>query len=268
MGSGSRPGEAIRTALYLRTHLIADAMPMFRLPTLFVSLALLVGAAACSSPQQPAAPSADAIAATKAQMEAKAEQHYAMYEQMVQADNAELALPLGDELIKMYPDSAAAARVRPEIEKLREKAATEGETRRMSRLWSYQISPMAGGTQSTATIYSNESLGAEKVRLVFRRHTEWGQSVFLYGSDPGFSCAKNCRVTMTFDDGKATTMEGSIPPTGEPAIFIEEDKKFIAQVGKAKTVAIDVTVKGKPSATLHFDVGGYDEKKFQPLPKK
>ena len=241
---------------------------MCRLPALFVSLALLGGVSACSSPQQPAAPSADAIAAAKAQMEAKAEQHYAMYEQMLEADNAELAVPLGEELLKMYPDSAAAGRIRPDLDALREKAATEGESRRMSRLWSYQISPMAGGTQSTATIYSNEVLGAEKVRLVFRRHTEWGQSVFLYGSEPGFSCAKNCRVTMTFDDGKPTTMEGSIPPTGEPAIFIEEDKKFIAQVGKSKKVAIEVMVKGKPSTTLHFDVGGYDEKKFQPLPKK
>ncbi len=238
------------------------------LPHLTVALLLIASVTACSNQAQPSAPSVDAVATSKAQMEAKAEQHYAMYEQMLNADNAELALPLGDELLKMYPDSAAAARVRPTIEALRNKADSEGESRRMSRLWSYQISPMAGGTQSTATIYSNEDLGAEKVRLVFRRHTEWGQSVFLYGSEPGFSCAKNCRVSMTFDEGKPTTMEGSIPPTGEPAIFIEEDKKFIAQVGKSKKVAIEVTVKGKPSTTLHFDVGGFDEKKFQPLPKK
>lgn len=241
---------------------------MFRFPSLAVLFVALAGVSACSSQDQPAAPAVDAVAAAKAQMEARAEQHYTMYDQMLKADNAELALPLGDELLKMYPDSAAAARIRPSIEALREKASSEGESRRMSRLWSYQVSPMAGGTQSTATIYSNEDLGAEKVRLVFRRHTEWGQSVFLYGSEPGFSCAKNCRVTMTFDDGKPTTMEGSIPPTGEPAIFIEEDKKFIAQVGKSKNVAIDVTVKGKPSTTLHFDIGGYDEKKFEPLPKK
>lgn len=238
------------------------------LSRLTVALLLIASMAACSNQDQPATPSVDAVAAAKAQSEAKAEQHYAMYEQMLKADNAELALPLGDELLKMYPDSAAAARLRPTIEALREKASSEGETRRMSRLWSYQISPMAGGTQSTATIYSNEDLGAEKVRLVFRRHTEWGQSVFLYGSEPGFSCAKSCRVKMTFDEGKPTTMEGSIPPTGEPAIFIEEDKKFIAEVAKSKKVAIEVTVKGKPSTTLHFDIGGYDEKKFQPLPKK
>ncbi len=203
-------------------------------------------------------------------MEAKAEQHYAMYEQMVQADNAELALPLGDELLKLYPDSAAAARVRPQIEVLREKATTEGESRRMARLWAYQTSPMAGGTQSTATVYSNDdpTVAGEKVRLVFRRHTEWGQSVFLYGSEPGFTCAKSCRITMTFDGGKSLSMEGSIPPTGEPAIFIEEDKRFIAEVAKSKKVDIEVHDKGKSDRTLHFDVGGFDAKKFLPLSKK
>ncbi|HET9033885.1 MAG TPA: hypothetical protein VFN25_13405 [Dokdonella sp.] len=240
------------------------------LHNLSASLLILVCLSACTTQEPPAAPSADAIAAAKAQMEAKAEQHYAMYEQMIQADNAELALPLGDELIRMYPDSAAAARVRPEIEKLREKANTEGEARRMARLWTYQTSPMAGGTQSTATVYSNDdpSVAGDKVRLVFRRHTEWGQSVFLYGSEPGFTCAKNCRITMSFDGGKPMTMEGSIPPTGEPAIFIEEDKKFIAQVEKSKKVDIEVHDKGKSTRTLHFDVGGFDAKKFLPLPKK
>lgn len=241
-----------------------------RIPQVLVSAVLALFLVACNRQEAPAAPSAEALAAAKAQMEAKAEQHYAMYEQMLKAGNAELALPLGDELLKMYPDSAAAARIRPDIEALREKATTEGESRRMARLWTYQTSPMAGGTQSTATIYSNEdsAVAGEKVRLVFRRHTAWGQSVFLYGREPGFTCAKKCRVTMSFDDGAPTTMEGSIPPTGEPAIFIEEDKAFIARVAKAKTVAIEVNEKGKPPRSLHFDVGGYDPDKFLPLPGK
>lgn len=235
------------------------------LPVLVVPVFLVACVTGCNK-QQAAAPSPEAIAAAKAQQEAKAEQHYAMYEEMLKADNAELALPLGDELLKMYPESAAAARIRPGIEALRTKATTEGESRRLGRLWSYQTSPMAGGTQSTATIYNND--GGEQVRLVFRRHTEWGQSVFLYGSEPGFTCAKSCRVTMTFDAGSPTSMEGSIPPTGEPAIFIEEDKAFIARVGKSKTVDIEVAEKGKPARTLRYEVGGFDPGKFLPLDKK
>ena len=236
------------------------------LSVLAVSVFLAACVTGCNKQEQPSAPSPEAIAAAKAQQEAKAEQHYAMYEEMLKADNAELALPLGDELLKLYPDSAAAARIRPDIEALREKATTESESRRLARLWTYQTSPMAGGTQSTATIYNND--GSEQVRLVFRRHTEWGQSVFLYGTEPGFTCAKNCRVTMTFDDGKATSMEGSIPPTGEPAIFIEEDKAFIAKAGKSKAVEIEVNEKGKPPRTLRYETGGFNPDKFLPLEKK
>lgn len=236
------------------------------------SLAVVLAAAVallCAACAEQDAPSAESIeAAAKAQREARAEQAYVLYEQMLKADNAELALPLGDEILAMYPDSSAAARVREGIETLRSKATTEGESRRLGRLWTYQTSPMAGGTQSTASINSRSEPGAADVRLVFRRHTEWGQSVFLYGEEPGFTCATNCRVKMTFDDKAATSMEGSIPPTGEPAIFIEEDKKFIAQAGKAKTVAIKVNPKGKPSRTLHFEVGGFAAEKFLSLDSK
>lgn len=231
---------------------------------------LIASVTACNRPEQPSAPTPEALAAAKAQQEAKAEQHYAMYEEMLKADNAELALPLGDELLKLYPDSAAAARIRPDIESLRTKAVTEGESRRLGRLWTYQTAPMAGGQQSTASIYQSSDGGAngEQVRLVFRRHSDWGQSVFLYGNEPGFSCAKNCRITMKFDGGTSMNMEGSIPPTGEPAIFIEEDKAFIAQAEKSKTVDIEVTEKGKPPRTLHYEVGGFDADKFLPLPQK
>lgn len=240
------------------------------LTVLVVPVLLLALVAACNKQEQAAAPSPEAIATASAQQEARAEQHYAMYEEMLKADNAELALPLGEELLKMYPDSAAAARIRADIEALRVKATTEGESRRLSRLWTYQTSPMAGGQQSTASIYNTEKGGAAgaQVRLVFRRHSDWGQSVFLYGNEPGFTCAKNCRVTMTFDGGSPTSMEGSIPPTGEPAIFIEEDKAFIAKAGKSKTVDIEVNEEGKPPRTLRYEMGGFDPDKFLPLERK
>lgn len=125
---------------------------------------------------------------------------------------------------------------------------------------------MSGGRQSTASIYSNGAPGGERVRLVLRRHTEWGQSVFLYGQEPGYTCAKECRVSARFDDDKEKRYLGSIPPTGEPAIFIEEDKAFIARLEKAKRVSIDTEQKGSGSRTLVFDVGGYDPARFKPLP--
>ncbi len=219
---------------------------------------------ACSGGEQTAAPAATAPAARGP----SAAQQYLLYAQMLAADSAELAVPLGDEILKSFPDSDEARKVRETIEPLRAKATGDAEQRRVTRLWSYEESPMSGGRQSTASIYSNEAPAAERVRLVMRRHTEWGQSVFLYGHEPGYTCAKECRVTVRFDDDKDKRYLGSIPPTGEPAIFIEEDKAFIARLEKATRVSIDTNEKDKGARTLVFDVGGYDPAKFQPMPKK
>lgn len=244
-------------------------MPAIARP-LALALAVLALTACSQGKQTPEAPSAEAVAAAKAQREAKANEHYALYAQMLASGSPELALPLGEELLKMFPGTEAAGKVAAEIEDLRTRAAGEAETKRLARLWSYQTAPMEGGTQSTASIYSNEitGRGGERARLVLRRHTEWGESAFVYGSEPGFSCGKPCRINITFDDGKPGRFEGSIPKSGEPAIFIEEDKRFVEAMRKAKSVAIELTEKGKEARTLHFDVGGFDPDRFQPLPKK
>jgi hypothetical protein len=224
--------------------------------------------AACSDSGKPA--SAPPVAAPAAPKGPSAEQQYALYEQMVTAGNAELAVPLGDEILKSFPDSASATRVRQNIETLRAKATSDVDTRRLTRMWAYQSGMQSGGKQNTASIYSRDEPGvkAERIRLIFRRHSEWGQSVYLFGSEPGFTCAKACRVAVRFDDQPEKRYLGSIPPTGEPAIFIEEDKAFIARLEKARIVAIDVAEKGKPKRTLVFEVGGYEPSKFLPLSGK
>ncbi|MBX3691309.1 hypothetical protein [Dokdonella sp.] len=235
---------------------------MNRLAPLALALPLLAACSPSSTPPPQAAEAAKPSGPSAAQS-------FALYQQMVEAGNAELAVPLGDEILAKFPDSAEAATVRESIEALREKARTETETRRLSRLWAYQVAPMGGGRQSTASINARdaEAAGKERVRLVLRRHTEWGESVFLYGNEPGFGCAKPCRITMQFDDQPKKTLAGSIPPTGEPAIFIEDDKPFVAAMQKAKKVAIDVREKGGAARTLVFEVGGFDATKFEPMPK-
>jgi hypothetical protein len=231
-----------------------------------VALVLVLGMlGACSrpasnepSPTPTAAPSRGPSAAAQ----------FVLYQQMVDAGSAELAVPLGDEILAKFPDSTEAAKVRESIETLRAKATADTESRRLSRLWAYQVAPMGGGQQSTASINARdaEAAGRERVRLVLRRHTEWGESVFLYGNEPGFSCAKACRISMQFDDAPKRTLAASIPPTGEPAIFIEDDKVFVAALQKARAVSIDVTEKGRAPRTLVFEVGGFDAAKFEPTP--
>ncbi len=226
-----------------------------------LSLLILV-ACSGSTPPPPPAPTAP--------RGPSAAQQFVLYQQMLDAGNAELALPLGEGILESFPESPEAATVREAIDGLRAKANAETEARRLARLWSYQVAPMGGGQQSTASIHAREAepAGRERVRLVLRRHTEWGQSVFLYGNEPGFTCAKACRITLRFDDAPATSLLASIPPTGEPAIFIEEDKVFIAKLAKARTVAIDVSEKGGGKRTLVFEVGGYAPDKFLPTPKR
>jgi hypothetical protein len=240
------------------------------LQRLVLAAVLLASLAACESQEQPTAPSAEQLAAAKAQMEAKAEQHFALYDQMIKADNAELALPLAEELLAMYPQSAAAARVGPDIEALRERAHSEGESRRMSRLWSYQVAPMAGGTQSTASINSNADpkVAGEPVRLVLRRHTNGARVFSSTATSPGSPVASRVASPCISTMPSPSPLEGSIPPTGEPAIFIEEDKAFLKRMQAAKRVAIDVNEKGRAPRSLVFDVGGFSADKYQPLPKK
>ncbi len=233
---------------------------MTRSVALVLALALV---AACSKPA-PEAP-----AAAPAPRGPSAAQQFVLYQQMVDAGSAELAVPLGDEILVRFPDSAEAAKVRESIEALRAKATADNEARRLSRLWAYQVAPMGGGQQSTASINARdaEPAGRDRVRLVLRRHTEWGESVFLYGNEPGFGCGKPCRLSMQFDGQPKKMLAASIPPTGEPAVFIEDDKVFVAAMQKAKQVAIDLSENGRPPRTLVFEVGGFDAAKFEPMPK-
>jgi hypothetical protein len=62
-------------------------------------------------------------------------------------------------------------------------------------------------------------------------------------------------------------MKATIPPTGEPALFIDDDKAFIAKMLKAKSVAIDATIKGEGAKTFAFEIGGYDASKLPKAPK-
>jgi hypothetical protein len=105
------------------------------------------------------------------------------------------------------------------------------------------------------------------VRLVLRRHTAWGQTVFLFGQGHGFVCRGSCSLKATFD-GKPVALKAVAPPTGEPALVFDNDKSFIAQMQKTKKITIDVTTADDAKKeTLVFEVGGYDGDKWLPLPK-
>ena len=222
--------------------------------------------AGCS--QQGSAPTQ---AQAKAQADAAAANaNLETYRQLLRIPNDEMAVTMGKEIVSRFPDSAAAKEVQQTLPEIEQRYKENSEKTRLAALWWYQVAPMAGGKQSTATIRNSHPGSAEPVKLVLRRHTAWGQSVFLYGSGHGFVCRRTCTLALTVD-GKSMHIKAFAPPTGEPALMFSDDKGFIAMLRKAREISIDVTlVDGNKKQTLVYEVGGFDPAKWLELgkPKK
>jgi hypothetical protein len=217
----------------------------------FCAAVLLAG---CS--QQGGTPAPDAAQQQAQSQAADAVRNLDTYRQLLRIHNDEMAVSMGKDIVKRFPGSDAAKEVQQTLPEIEKRYTEASEKYRLTSLWLYQVSPMAGGTQSTATIVNGG------VQLVLRRHTSWGQSVFLYGSKPGFVCRGNCAIASTVD-GKLARIMAFAPTTGEPALMIRDDKAFIAMLQKAKKITLDVTLAdGDKKQTLVYEVGGFDPAKW------
>lgn len=229
-----------------------------------LGLALL--AAGCSQ-QGGGSSGGDKPAAQAAAVDVAAARDLDTYRQLVRIHNDEMATTFGEKIVHDYPGSAAAKEVQKTLPEISKRYHENAEKNRLAGLWLYQVSPMAGGTQSTAVIYSSKPAGADKVRMVLRRHTKWGQNAFLFGSGKGFVCKGTCTLPAVVD-GKAMGIKAFAPPSGEPALMISDDKAFIALLKKARKISLTVTRKGSGrSEELVYEVGGFDPAKWLPLPK-
>jgi hypothetical protein len=238
---------------------------------ILVSL-MLSTLAACSAGNSPPPSSAPAAppAAAPSPNETQAAKEAALYEQMRAAGSWDVALTLGNEVVTKFAGTRAATQVQATLGEVRAKGEAQANQKRLARLWTYTATPEAGGTQYAAAIPAKNALGGNaKVRLVLRQHPKWGQSVYLLLDDAKFDCRKGCAtLPVSFDGAPAQRMQATIPPTGEPALFIDDDKGFIARLRKAQTVAIAAPVKDLGEQTLEFEVGGYDAAKLPEKPKK
>lgn len=234
--------------------------------TLF-AVCSLFALAACSQ-QEPSAPSQADAAKAQAQAEAdEANNQLQTYRKMLQMKNDEMASQLGQEIVQQFPNSDAAKEVQQTLPAVQQRWKETSEKRRLTALWTYQVGPMEGGTQSTASLYSTSPSGDRAVRLVLRRHTKWGQSVFMFGTGHGFVCKGNCVIQAQFD-GKLHPLRAFLPTTGEPAIFIRDDKPFIEAMEKTKRITMNVEMQDGGKQTLVFEVGGYDPTKWTEVGKK
>lgn len=220
---------------------------------IFCTVALLAG---CSPQGGSAVPTAEQ---QQAQANAKtAATNLDTYRQLLRIGNDEMAVSMGKDIVKRFPDSEAAKEVQQTLPAIEKRHTEASEKNRLASLWLYQVSPMAGGTQSTAAIENSQPAGGDRIRLILRRHTSWGQSVFLYGSKPGFVCRGNCTIAATVD-GKPVRIKAFAPPSGEPALMIRDDKAFIAMLQKAQKISLDVTLaKGEKKLDLVYEVAGFD----------
>ncbi len=224
---------------------------------------ILVCAALAACGDREGERAAQAAAAT----EAAAAKDASAYEQLVAAQSFELAQSIGHEVVRKYPQSQAAAKVKLTLADVDAKANARIDARRLVGLWAYQSGEQSGSEQHTASMYSLEPSGDAQVRLILRRHAAWGQSVYLHGGQNGFSCGKPCTLAAQFDDEAPVKLEASIPEGGEPAVFIEGDKAFLAKLDAAKRVTFQVDRKGYGQQKVVFEVGGYEPTKWAQLSK-
>lgn len=234
-----------------------------------LSAAFAIALAACSGGNAP--PPVDPAVAAKAASEVAAAKEGALYDQMRQSGSWDVATSLGNEILAKYPGTQTATRVQQSIAETRAKSAAIADSHRLARLWSYTVTAEDGGTQYAAAIATRGPLKVAnaRLRLVLRQHPKWGQSVYLLLDSATFDCKSGCAtLPVSFDGAKPQRMKATIPPTGEPALFIDDDKGFIAKLEKAETIAVGVNVKGAGEFSAEFEVGGFDPTKLPAKPKK
>lgn len=240
-------------------------MSNLRNPVAAVLIAALALAACSKGPPPPPPPTPEQVKA------AQAAERMKMYDQMRTTERWDLAAGLGDDIVAKFPGTPAAAEIGKTLPDIKQRVAVAAEARRIAKLWTYNQVKETKGTQYTAYVLAAGSPAQEdpeRVRLVLRRHPEWGQSVYLLRDESGFVCGAKCMVSAIFDDEPAQLLPATKPPTGEPALFIDPDVAFIAKLLKAKKVQIGTQWADRGKRMLQFEVSGLDLAKLPNPPKK
>ncbi|MGN6111914.1 MAG: hypothetical protein ACTHOC_02700 [Luteimonas sp.] len=210
---------------------------------------------------------AEQAAAQAAAAEDAAKQGETAFDAAVADGNWALAKAQGDVLVAQYPQSQAAARVKPKLADVAEKAQAQREDARLAGLWSYQSEPAKGGNQLSASIYAKDNVdvdgsGPSQVRLIFRDHPSWGKSSYLVLQKGDFDCYRGCRVKVTAD-GKAHRLAASRPTTDEAiAMFIDDRTTLWKLATTSKVLEIEFPTKDVGKRTATFETGGLDASKL------
>ncbi len=181
----------------------------------------------------------------------------------------DLARAFAEDLVLRFPQTAAGKSAATRIEALRTAADAEAEARRLRGLWTYHDveEPKSGGRVRTAYLHGvPASEGLPPLRLVLRRHPEWGQSAYVLVNGGDFACrSDDCRATLIVDDAAPRAVHVSRAQGADPpALFIEKDAEFLAALDAAKTLSLVMPLADGREARYAFEVGGFEIEQLGP----
>jgi len=223
---------------------------------------LVLGLAACTN----SAETGDEDVGLSTADLAKADKLLADYEAARAIENWEGAEAKADQIKSKYADSEAAGKLKSSLGQVRAKAEQAREARRLQALWDYQSVPAEGGVQRSASIFSKtvaveegSPLTVPDAQLVLRDHPAWGRSAYLLLAQSKFQCGEPCTVKISFVDVAAQTWAAKQADSGQgPALFIEDEQGFIAQMDNSDNVRITLPEGSGFAPSVTFEVGGYD----------
>ncbi len=218
-------------------------------------------------------PSANDIAVGRAanaklEKEAAANAQARNYVQARDAGQYELAQAYANQLLHDAPDSIAAHEVQATLTDTGVKADVARDKRRLAGLWSYNTQFLEGGNENvvhTAAMYATtdpNDIDPTPVRLVLRRHPQWGRSVYLVLDHGEFDCEPGCKVPVRFDDQPAHDIPASKTNENKQAMFISDEQSIRDILDKVRVITFDAHVNGRPRS-ISFEVGGFDRSQLE-----
>ncbi len=232
---------------------------------IFVALGLLLSLLACSGQSR-------TEQANRERYERFAAQQLSQYRATLAMGREDLALNFAEDLLNRFPGSAAAKEVEAEVGALRAKAQLAQTKQRLERLWTYHAVPHdpGDGTVYTAFLYSQGASGTSpaaedepRLRMVIRRHPEWGESVYLLSDAGAYACSEPCPMRIAFEDAEWMDVAGTPADSGSaPALFIERD--FSSLLGDFRTTQrfrVEIPLAEGPKEFV-FEIGGLDAERL------
>lgn len=179
------------------------------------------------------------------------------------AGSAALRLNYAESVVKNFPESPEAAKAAAMLPKLRSDADDE----KTNGKWSYSSSQdsMSNGQVKMAVVHSDNAIsldspyeGLQNGTLVIQNHPRQGRSVFVMIEKGQIMCSSyDCSIRVRFDDGKASTYQGTEPSDNSTETVFLPDA-LLRKIEQSKRVRIEMNVYHNGVQVLDFNIKGFE----------